>query len=108
MGGRSLRCADDQRSRLAEPTARTASAAKDLLLRRDVRSLGIVLGRVLVEQVSESLLGVVEELRRIFIQHREQPRAHTARSHSEDPLFSQALDIISSPTSEDAHRGAKA
>jgi len=108
MGGRSLWCADDQRSRLAELTASTSDPAKDLPLRRDVRSLGIVLGRVLVEQVSESLLGVVEELRRIFIQHREQPRAHTARSHSEDPLFSQAREIISSLTIEDAHRVAKA
>ena len=65
---------NDQRSRLAELTASTTDPAKDLPLRRDVRSLGILLGRVLVEQSGKSLLGVVEELRRIFIQHREQPR----------------------------------
>ena len=75
MGEPSLWNADDQRSRLDELTASTTDPAKDLPLRRDVRLLGILLGRVLVEQVGESLLGVVEELRRIFIQHREQPRS---------------------------------
>ena len=65
---------DDQRTRLAELTASTIDPAKDLPLRRDVRSLGVLLGRVLVEQCGESLLTVVEELRRIFIQHRELPR----------------------------------
>ena len=75
MGERSLWNTGDQRSRLDELTASTTNPAKDLPLRRDVRLLGILLGRVLVEQAGESLLGVVEELRRIFIQHREQPRA---------------------------------
>jgi len=53
---------DDQRSRLTELTASTTDPAKDFPLRRDVRSLGILLGRVLVEQCGQSLLGVVEEL----------------------------------------------
>jgi len=70
MGERSLWNAEDQRSRLEELTAATTDSAKDLPLRRDVRSLGVLLGRVLVEQVGESLLDVVEGLRRIFIQHR--------------------------------------
>ncbi|MBZ5648852.1 MAG: phosphoenolpyruvate carboxylase [Acidobacteriia bacterium] len=108
MGERSLWNADDQRSRLDELTASTTNPAKDLPLRRDVRLLGILLGRVLVEQVGESLLGVVEELRRIFIQHREQPRSQTAAPDFQDPLLNQARNIIARLTIDEAHRVTKA
>jgi len=46
-------------------------SAKDRSLRRDVRSLGALLGRVLVEQAGQELFDTVEELRRLMIQHRE-------------------------------------
>jgi phosphoenolpyruvate carboxylase len=108
MGEPSLWDADDQRSRLDELTAGTTNPAKDRPLRRDVRSLGILLGRVLVEQVGDSLLGVVEELRRIFIQHREQPRPQRAAPDFVDPLLNQAREIISGLTIEQAHRVTKA
>src|SRR5712692_730603 len=123
MGDSSLWSADDQRSRLAELTASTTDPAKDLPLRHDVRSLGTLLGRVLVEQCGESLLGVVEELRRIFIQHREtqhreQPRPETAARDFvgqnfidldfKDPLLNQARKIISGLTVDEAHRVTKA
>ncbi len=108
MGERPLWNADDQRSRLDELTASTTNPAKDLPLRRDVRLLGTLLGRVLVEQVGESLLGVVEELRRIFIQHREQPRPHTALTDFQDPLLHQARNIIARLTIDEAHRVTKA
>ena len=108
MGEPSLWGTGDQRGRLDELTAGSTNPAKDLPLRRDVRLLGILLGRVLVEQVGESLLGVVEELRRIFIQHREQPRPHTAASDFEDPLLDQARQIISGLTVDEAHRVTKA
>ena len=124
---------DDQRGRLAELTASTADPAKDLPLRRDIRSLGVLLGRVLVEQCGESLLTVVEELRHIFIQHREiqhrevrhreQPHSQTAPPDSrdsdsrdsdprdldfKDPLLNQARTIITGLTVEEAHRVTKA
>ncbi len=112
MGDSPLWSADDQRSRLVELTASTGDPTKDLPLRRDVRSLGILLGRVLVEQCGDSLLGVVEELRRIFIQHREQPRPETAPDFEDldfkDPLLNQARKIISGLTVEEAHRVTKA
>ncbi|MGH9505273.1 MAG: phosphoenolpyruvate carboxylase, partial [Terriglobales bacterium] len=108
MSERSLWNADDQRSRLDELTASTSDGAKDRPLRRDVRSLGVLLGRVLVEQSGESLLVVVEELRRIFIQHREQPRSQTAAPDFEDPLLNQAREIISGLTIDEAHRVTKA
>src|SRR6266853_282484 len=108
MGEPSLWGTGDQRGRLDELTAGTTSPAKDIPLRRDVRLLGILLGRVLVEQVGESLLGVVEELRRIFIQHREQPRSQTAPPDFEDPLLNQAREVISGLTVDQAHRVTKA
>ncbi len=108
MGERPLWSADDQRSRLDELTASTTNPAKDLPLRRDVRLLGTLLGRVLVEQVGESLLGVVEELRRIFIQHREQPRPHTASTDFQDPLLNQARNTIARLSIDEAHRVTKA
>jgi phosphoenolpyruvate carboxylase len=108
MGEPSLWNAGDQRSRLDELTASTTNSAKDLPLRRDVRLLGILLGRVLVEQAGESLLGVVEELRRIFIQHREQPRSPNAAPDFNDPLLNQAREIISRLSVEEAHRVTKA
>jgi phosphoenolpyruvate carboxylase len=108
MGESSLWSADDQRGRLDELTASTSNPVKDLPLRRDVRLLGILLGRVLVEQVGESLLGAVEELRRIFIQHRELPRLQTETRDFKDPLLNQAREIISGLSVDEAHRVTKA
>ena len=61
-----------QADRLAEFTAGTADPAKEIPLRRDVRSLGILLGRVLVEQEGEAFFDRVEQLRHLLIEHREQ------------------------------------
>ncbi len=108
MGEPSLWNADDQRSRLEELTAATSDPAKDRPLRRDVRSLGVLLGRVLVEQVGESLLNVVEGLRRIFIQHREQPASQSAALDFQDPLLNQAREIIAGLSIDEAHRVTKA
>ena len=52
--------ADDQESRLAELTAESGDSAKDNALRRDVRNLGALLGRVLVEQSGQQLFDTVE------------------------------------------------
>ena len=62
--------APDQAARLAELTAGTDDRAKELPLRRDVRSLGTLLGRVLVAQSGEPLFKAVEQLRRLLIQSR--------------------------------------
>ena len=56
--------------RLAELEART-SDIKEAPLRRDVRSLGMLLGQVLREQAGEELFAEVEELRQIAIRRRE-------------------------------------
>jgi phosphoenolpyruvate carboxylase len=56
--------------RLAELEARTGEA-KEVPLRRDVRSLGVLLGQVLREQCGEALFAAVETLRLTSIARRE-------------------------------------
>jgi phosphoenolpyruvate carboxylase len=62
--------ATSQAERLAELTAESAEL-KETPLRRDVRSLGMVLGRVLREQEGDALYAAVEELRGLLIRGRE-------------------------------------
>ena len=95
---------NDQAKRLAELTAGTANPEKEAPLRRDVRSLGVLLGRVLVEQGGEKLLGSVEELRRLLIQQREEIPA-PGGGHR---LMAEARAIVSKMELEDAHRVTKA
>ncbi|MGB7330939.1 MAG: phosphoenolpyruvate carboxylase, partial [Terriglobales bacterium] len=93
-----------QADRLAELMADTADPAKELPLRRDVRSLGILLGRVLVEQEGEKFFDVVEQLRHLLIQHREQSVA----SEFGQNLMARAHEIVSGLSVEDAYRITKA
>src|SRR5258706_15380098 len=62
--------ADDQKARLSELTAQSGDSAKDHSLRRDVRSLGALLGRVLGGQGGQEIFDTVEGLRRLTIRHR--------------------------------------
>ncbi len=62
---------DDQFRRLAELTG-DDPALKEAPLRRDVRSLGMILGEVIREQEGEALFAAVEELRGLAIRHREE------------------------------------
>src|SRR5271165_1150771 len=96
----------DQQGRLLELTAETSDVAKELPLRRDIRSLGILLGRVLVEQSGEPLLEVVEHLRRLLIQHRES--ANLEQKRNDDDLMAQARTIIARLPVEDAYKITKA
>src|SRR6202050_3975622 len=103
MGDTPLWATDDQQSRLSELTAETSDSAKELPLRRDVRSLGILLGRVLVEQSGEARLNVVENLRHLLIRHREPEKP----KNGED-LMAQARAVIADLTVEDAYKLTKA
>jgi phosphoenolpyruvate carboxylase len=85
--------ADDQQSRLAELIAHSDEPAKDNPLRRDVRSLGAILGQVLVEQSGQDLFDCVEELRRLLIEHRETAR-HSPQQTSPE-LMLKAQEIVS-------------
>src|SRR5215470_16918876 len=103
-----LWCDNDQAARLAELTAHTSNPDKELPLRRDVRSLGMLLGRVLVEQEGEAFFEVVERLRRLLIQHREQPPAGAVAEELEAGLMAQARETISGLSVDDAYRVTKA
>ena len=62
--------ADDQAERLAELISQDPEA-KDAPLRRDVRSLGYLLGQVLTEQGGDTLFSTVETLRWLAIEYRQ-------------------------------------
>jgi phosphoenolpyruvate carboxylase len=88
--------------RLAELEART-SDVKETPLRRDVRSLGMLLGQVLREQAGDPLFEEVEELRQIAIRRRE------AGLQSEDgQAFATGLDGVHTVDPVQAYRMARA
>ena len=87
--------------RLAELEARTGDI-KEAPLRRDVRSLGMLLGQVLREQAGDSLFGEVEQLRQIAIRHREAQNDEGAQP------FATALGSLQSLELLQAYRLARA
>src|SRR5258706_9366600 len=95
---------DDQSSRLAELTAGTEDRSKELPLRRDVRSLGVLLGRVLVNQSGDPLFKIVERLRRLLIES----RAHSARAQSNTQEMREAQEIVKGLNVKEAYRMTKA
>jgi phosphoenolpyruvate carboxylase len=99
--------ADDQQARLAELIANSDEPAKDNPLRRDVRSLGAILGQVLVEQSGQELFDSVEELRRLLIEHRETARQSPEQASSTD-LMLKAQDIVSRMDLSRAYQVTKA
>lgn len=106
MGEAPLWSTDDQSSRLAELSASTADSSKELPLRRDVRSLGILLGRVLVEQEGEQLLEVVERLRKLLIEYREQ--SYASATDANDSQMAAARALIQKLNVNDAYLVTKA
>ena len=98
---------DDQRARLAELTANSDEAAKNNPLRRDVRSLGAILGQVLAEQGGQELFESVEELRRLMIAHREGVRKNSDAGFV-SRVIRQAQEIVSKMDLTRAHQVTKA
>jgi phosphoenolpyruvate carboxylase len=96
--------AQDQAERLAELTAGTEDRAKELPLRRDVRSLGTLLGRVLVTQAGEPLFKTVEQLRRLLIQS----RARSASPQSDTAEMREGRQIIEKLSIQEAYWVTKA
>ncbi len=92
---------------MSELTARSEDSAKDNALRRDVRSLGALLGRVLVEQVGPELLEAVEQLRRLMIQHREHVRRNPAAG-AQGGLMAKAQAMIAEMDITRAYQVSKA
>ncbi|MGC2403915.1 MAG: phosphoenolpyruvate carboxylase [Acidobacteriaceae bacterium] len=88
--------------RLAELEAREGDI-KEAPLRRDVRSLGMLLGQVLREQSGEQLFAEVEELRQIAIRRRESQND----SESAEP-FTAGLDSVHTLDLTQAYQLARA
>src|ERR1043165_1634281 len=98
---------DDQAARLAELTSHDPDL-KEAPVRRDVRSLGRLLGEVLKEQVGDQLFSAVEELRLLLIEHRE---LHAQPGHDVENvqrLIERAETIVSRLDIAEAHQMAKA
>ena len=85
---------------------------KEAPLRRDVRSLGMLLGQVLREQAGDELFSEVEELRQIAIRRREGRRRWSERTgesgKAEAGTFAAALGSVHSLDLVQAYRLARA
>ena len=92
-------------ARLAELEARSGER-KEAPLRRDVRSLGQLLGRVLREQAGDSLYSRVEELRQSAIRRRELQGKGQIRE-AEDLMQMAVLRVSALPV-DDAYRLSRA
>lgn len=98
---------DDQAARLAELTSQERDL-KEAPLRRDVRSLGRLLGEVLKEQVGDNLFSAVEELRLLLIEYRELHSQPGYDVENERRLLERAERIVSRLDVAEAHQMAKA
>src|SRR6202522_1015871 len=92
--------------RLAELEARSGDI-KEAPLRRDVRSLGMLLGQALREQAGEKLFAEVEELRQIAIRRREAQEGAPPKTEAAQP-FAAALGSVHSLDPVQAYRMARA
>ena len=88
--------APDQVARLQELISADPQV-KDLPLRRDVRSLGMLLGMVIKQQAGEKMFAVEEQLRQLAIRHREmEDRLGEAAlgNQEEQALLQEAMTLI--------------
>jgi phosphoenolpyruvate carboxylase len=101
--------AQDQATRLVELTS-DEPHVKEAPLRRDVRSLGRLLGEVLKEQAGESLFNTVEEIRQLAIEYRELEHGlhQDGRGAREDALMERVALIVRDMDLGDAYRLTKA
>ena len=108
---KSLWQADDQAARLLELTSDDARA-KELPLRHDVRSLGLLLGQMLREQAGEDLYDTVETLRRLTSEHRESQGEFDGNEQNapsdQTPLMAQADEIVTHVSVTQAYQLTKA
>jgi len=97
--------ADSQAERLAELTAEDARH-KEAPLRRDVRSLGMLLGQVIREQEGDPLFQAVEQLRHLAMGHRELEDEGTGIT--DDDRMHEAERIVAGLELGEAYRLTKA
>ncbi|HET9531348.1 MAG TPA: phosphoenolpyruvate carboxylase, partial [Blastocatellia bacterium] len=98
---------DTQTGRLEELTSDDARL-KELPLRRDVRSLGRLLGEVIKEQAGHELFDAVERLRLLAIKHRDLQSDQERGQPGEFELMRGAREIVSQMTVTQAYQMTKA
>jgi phosphoenolpyruvate carboxylase len=99
--------AESQEARLGELAASTEAVAKESPLRRDVRSLGRLLGEVLQEQAGKDLFEFVEKLRQLLIRQREKNMARSPEAPASQ-LLTEAQKTIAALDLDSAYRVTKA
>ena len=102
--------AEDQAERLAELLS-ADEELKNRPLRRDVRSLGRLLGTVIREQAGKSTYTTEEEIRQLAIRHRELHDPHgdaDLDAPGERELLARASGIIAGLSAAEAHQIIKA
>ncbi len=101
--------AQDQATRLFELTS-DEPHVKEAPLRRDVRSLGRLLGEVLKEQAGENLFNAVEEIRQLAIEYREleHDAPQDGRGARQDELTERVALIVKDMNLVEAYRVTKA
>jgi len=102
--------AGDQKGRLAELTS-CDPGLKDTPLRRDVRSLGMLLGEVIREQAGQQVFEAEEELRRLAILFRQTYSNQAAEGvdvPGERELRERMLAIVRGMSGDDAYQIVKA
>jgi phosphoenolpyruvate carboxylase len=100
----------DQAARMAELTSQDTEL-REVPLRRDVRSLGRLLGMVIREQAGEQAFAVEEELRRLAIKHRSlnDGQGETCLDFpGEREIQEQAVQLIGAMTTAEACQIVKA
>src|SRR4051812_14870795 len=97
--------AEDQRARLSELTAR-AGEEKVAPLKRDVRSLGRLLGEVLKEQAGISVFDAEEALRDLTTRQRK--AARDGDGAAQEALMAEAEVLVGRVSVEEAHHLTKA
>ena len=101
---------DDQEGRLQELISDDPQQ-KQLPLRRDVRSLGMLLGAVIRQQAGERVFEAEERLRKLAIRHREledRLGEQTLESTEEADLLKQSRDLVAALDLGEAQQITKA
>lgn len=109
MSEEPLWTAEDQHARLGELIGEE-QAEKETPLRRDVRSLGQILGRVMQEQSGRAFYETVEQIRLLAIAHRDRYRNQTIdpATPTEDEPLGLAQEVIASLAIPQAYKLARA
>jgi phosphoenolpyruvate carboxylase len=101
---------DDQGARLVELTSGDRDL-KDMPLRRDVRSLGMLLGEVIREQAGPEVYAAEEELRRLAIMNRQlndRPGEAATNPRGEGELQAKSISVIRGMSVNEAFQIVKA